>query len=62
MKKARPAPKLCAFSNEKMPRRQRRAGKNFQLNSRKPLGNTLPRHIADTAAECHDEIADVKSI
>jgi hypothetical protein len=62
MKKPDTAPKLCAFSSEKLPRQQKRAGKNLQLNRRKATGNTLPRHVADTATGCHDEIADNKSI
>jgi hypothetical protein len=45
-----------------LPRQQKRDGKNFQLNGRKPQGNTLPRRVAETTAGCHDEIADTKSI
>jgi len=45
-----------------LPRRQKRAGKNLQLIRRKTAGNTLPRRIAETAAGCHDEVADNKNI
>jgi len=45
-----------------LPRRQKRAGKNLQLNRRKAAGNTLPRRVAGSAAGYHDEVADIKSI
>jgi len=58
MKKARQAQKLCAIASEKC----RDDGKNLQSTRRKAAGTTLPRHIADTATGCHDEVADTKTI
>jgi hypothetical protein len=62
MKKSQTQQQLYAFSSAKLPRRQKRAGKNLQLIRRKAAGNTLPRHVADTATGCRDEVADTKSI